>query len=352
MDVIDLRSDTVTLPTPEMRKAIAEAELGDDVYGEDPTVNKLQEVAAQMLGKEAALLVPSGTMANLVSILVHCPRGSKAIMGAKAHSNLYEAGGASAVGGVIISPVRNLDNGELDLDELRNELSMPSSNPHFARPALVVIENTHNLCGGAAVSLNHMAEVRHLAHAHGLPVHLDGARIFNAAIALETTADKIAQLADTASFCLSKGLACPVGSLICGPRAFIEEARRVRKVLGGGMRQAGIIAAAGLVALRTMIDRLAEDHENARRLAEGLSNIEGLFVEPQQRRTNMVFFRVTRGPETASRFYSELKNRGVLIIPRDSTRFRAVTHYGITAEHIERALDAAALAMRVATSAS
>jgi threonine aldolase len=349
MEIIDLRSDTVTLPTPEMRKAMAQAELGDDVYSEDPTVNRLEEMAAQMMGKEAAILVPSGTMANLVSILVHCPRGARVIMGAKAHSNLYEAGGASAVGAVVISPVRNTPEGELDLVELAEQVGAPL-NPHFARPALVVMENTHNLCGGAAVSLSHMAEVSRLAHEHGLPLHLDGARVFNAALALETTADQIAQFADTAAFCLSKGLACPVGSLICGSRAFVGEARRARKVLGGGMRQAGVIAAAGIVALKTMIERLAEDHENARLLAERLGSIPGLVVERRQRPTNMVFFSVAGGAQDASRFHAGLKARGVLMIPRDPTRFRAVTHYGITSADIERAASAAAEVARQALS--
>jgi threonine aldolase len=345
MGIIDLRSDTVTLPTPEMRRAMAEAEVGDDVYGEDPTVNRLEEMAAEVMGKEAALLVPSGTMANLVSILVHCPRGTRAVMGAKAHSNLYEAGGASAVGSVMISPVRNTDEGELDLDELTQQIDTPL-NPHFARPALVVIENTHNLCGGAAVSLSHLAEANRLVHGHGLPLHLDGARIFNAAVALETTAAQIARFADTASFCLSKGLACPVGSLICGPRAFVDEARRVRKVLGGGMRQAGVIAAAGIVALQSMIGRLAEDHENARLLARGLESIQGLVVERRQRPTNMVFFSVPAGPQHAARFHAELKTRGVLVIPRDATRLRAVTHFGITAKDVQDAVHAAEQAAR------
>jgi threonine aldolase len=347
MEIIDLRSDTVTLPTPEMRKAMAQAELGDDVYREDPTVNRLEEMAAQVMGKEAAILVPSGTMANLVSIMVHCPRGTRVIMGSKAHSNLYEAGGASAVGAVVISPVRNTEEGELELEELSREVNMPP-NVHFARPALVVMENTHNMCGGAAVSLSHMAEVSRLVHEHSLPLHLDGARVFNAAIALETTADQIARYADTASFCLSKGLACPVGSLICGPRAFIEEARRVRKVLGGGMRQAGVIAAAGIVALKTMIERLAEDHENAQLLAQGFASIPGLIVERQKRPTNMVFFSVAGGAQAAARFHAELKTRAVLVIPRDPTRFRAVTHYGITAKDIDHAIRAAKDAARQA----
>ncbi|MGD0073887.1 MAG: low-specificity L-threonine aldolase [Candidatus Binataceae bacterium] len=340
--MIDLRSDTVTIPTSAMREAIARAALGDDVYGEDPTVNQLEAMAAAMLGKEAAILVPSGTMANLIALLVHCPRGMKAIVGADAHSYVYEAGGASALGGVVLTPIRNTADGGLDLDELAEHLQTPLD-PHFAMPAVVALENTHNRCGGVAVPLSHMAEVRRLAAARGLPVHLDGARIFNAALALETTAPRIAASADSVSLCLSKGLACPVGSLLCGSREFIDQARRVRKMLGGGMRQAGIIAAAGIVALETMIDRLAEDHQNARALAQGLALIAGLGVKPEPRRSNMVFFEIENGEAEAARaFAAELKERAVLIGSRGPASFRAVTHYGVTREDIDRAVATAA----------
>jgi threonine aldolase len=339
--VIDLRSDTVTLPTPEMREAIARAELGDDVYGEDPTVNRLEAMAADAMGKEAALLVASGTMGNLIAMLVHCARGTKAVLGARAHTYLYEAGGAAALGGVVLTPIRNTDDGEFALDVLKAELETPSD-PHFAPPALVALENTHNRCGGEAVGLGHMAAVAELAHGRGLAVHLDGARIFNAALALETDVKRIAGHADTVSFCLSKGLACPVGTMLCGPRPFVERARRMRKALGGGMRQAGIIAAAGSVALTAMVDRLAEDHENARMLAEGLAGITDLRVHPARRRTNMVFFEVAGGAERAAGFAAALKERGVLVGPRSPVEFRAVTHYGVTAADIRRAVAAAA----------
>ncbi|HLX36965.1 MAG TPA: threonine aldolase family protein, partial [Candidatus Binataceae bacterium] len=248
--MIDLRSDTVTLPTPAMREAIARAELGDDVYGEDPTVNRLERTAAALLGKEAGLLVSSGTMGNLVAILAHCARGTKAIVGTQSHTYCYEAGGPSVLGGIMLAPIRNQDNGELDLDALKDEILTPLDD-HFAMPALVVMENTHNRCGGAPVKLSHLAEVRELAKRRYLPMHLDGARIFNAAIALETSAREIASYFDTVTFCLSKGLACPVGSVLCGSKDFISRAHRIRKLLGGGTRQAGIIAAAGLVALDT-----------------------------------------------------------------------------------------------------
>ncbi|HEY6394933.1 MAG TPA: low-specificity L-threonine aldolase [Candidatus Binataceae bacterium] len=341
--MIDLRSDTVTLPTPEMREAIARAELGDDVYAEDPTVNRLEAMAASMMGKGAAILVPSGTMGNLAAMLAHCPRGTKAIVGAESHTNVYEAGGAAALGSIVLTPIRNSDDGELDIDELKRELATPSDD-HFAQPALVAIENTHNRCGGAPVKLSHMAEVSELAHRRGLPVHLDGARIFNAAVALETSADKIASFADSVSFCLSKGLSCPVGSLLCGSREFVSRAHRMRKVLGGGMRQAGIIAAAGIVALTSMIDRLAEDHQNARALAQGFALVAGINVRPVAQRTNMVVFEVDGDASTAHRFANAMKERGVLISPRSENSLRLVTHYGISRADVDRAVAAAAQA--------
>lgn len=348
--MIDLRSDTVTLPTPEMREAIARAELGDDVYGEDPTVNRLEAMAASAMGKEAALLVASGTMGNLIAMLVHCARGTKAMLGARAHTYLYEAGGAAALGGVVLTPIRNTDDGEFAIDELALELATPSD-PHFAPPALIAMENTHNRCGGEAVGLAHMASVAELARRHGLATHLDGARIFNAALALETSASGIAAHVETISFCLSKGLACPAGTMLCGPRRFVERARRVRKMLGGGMRQAGIIAAAGIVALTAMVDRLAEDHDNARALAEGLGNIAGLRVHPARRRTNMVFFEVAGGAERAGRFAAALKERGVLVGARSPVEFRAVTHYGVSGADVQRAVLAAASAAAKAAGA-
>jgi threonine aldolase len=341
MPVIDLRSDTVTLPSPRMREAMAAAELGDDVFHEDPTVNRLEEQAAAQMGKEAALLVASGTMGNLLALLTHCRRGHKAIVGSRSHSFVYEGGGASALGGIVFAPVRNREDGQLDLAELQHEIDVPHDD-HFAPPALVTLENTHNQCGGVAVPLSHMKEVAGLAHDRGLAVHLDGARIFNAALALESDVQTLAATADSVSFCLSKGLACPVGSLLCGSRPFIAEARRLRKVLGGGMRQAGIFAAAGLVALDQMVDRLAEDHSNARALAEGLRLVAGIHIWPVERRTNMVFFDIEGEPEAASRFESEMKTRGVLIGRRGPNSFRAVVHYGIDRSAIDSAVAAAA----------
>jgi threonine aldolase len=341
--LIDLRSDTVTLPTPEMREAIARADLGDDVYGEDPSVNRLEAMAALMMGKDAALLVPSGTMGNLAAMLTHSARGTKAIVGSQSHTNLYEAGGASALGGIVLTAVANTDDGELDIHELAREIGTPADD-HFAQPSLVVIENTHNRCGGAPIKLSHMTEVSERARRRKIPLHLDGARIFNAAIALETTPKEIASHADTVSFCLSKGLGCPVGSLLCGSREFIARAHRTRKVLGGGMRQAGIIAAAGIVALTTMVDRLAEDHQNARALAQGFALVAGLNVRAVANRTNMVVFDVDGDADASRRFAAAMKERGVLISPREATSFRAVTHNGISRADIDRAVAAAAQA--------
>jgi threonine aldolase len=300
-------------------------------------------MAASMLGKEAALLLPSGTMGNLAAMLTHCARGTKAIVGSESHTYLYEAGGASALGGIVLTPIRNTGDGELDVDELALALAT-SNDPHFAPPALAVVENTHNRCGGAPIRLSHLAHVSEAAHRRKLPLHLDGARIFNAAVATETSAKQIAEYADTVSFCLSKGLACPVGSLLCGSREFVSRAHRMRKMLGGGMRQAGIIAAAGIVALTTMVDRLAEDHQNARALAQGFALVAGLNVRTVPNRTNMVVFDVDGDAGASRRFAAAMKERGVLISGRDATSFRAVTHYGIERADIDRTVAAAAQA--------
>lgn len=336
MRIVDLRSDTVTLPSPAMREAIYRAELGDDVYGEDPTVNRLQEMAAERMGKEAALLVASGTMGNLVSLLTHCGRGDEIIMGDQAHTFLYEAGGVSALGGIHVHTVPNTPDGGMDL--ARVEGAIRAENIHFPRTKVICLENTHNRCGGAVVPLEHMAAIRAIADRHHLAVHLDGARIFNAAVALSVPASAIAAYADSVQFCLSKGLAAPVGSLICGSKDFIREARRVRKLVGGGMRQAGIIAAAGIIALEQMVDRLAEDHANAKRLAEGLASIPGIVIDPASVQTNIVMFGLknSRLPlaEISARFAAE----GVKINPMTATQFRAVTHYGIERQDIEVAL--------------
>jgi len=345
--VVDLRSDTVTLPTPAMRKAMYEAELGDDVYGEDPTVNRLEETVAERLGKEAGLLVVSGTMGNLVSLLTHCQRGTEVIMGDQSHTFHYEAGGISTLGGVHVRTVPNNPDGTLDTGAVEAAIRDPK-NIHFPRTALICLENTHNRCGGAVLSAAQMAEVKRVAERHNLPVHLDGARIFNAAVALGVPASELAAQADSVQTCFSKGLAAPVGSAIVGSAAFIQEARRNRKVVGGGMRQAGVIAAAALVALDEMVDRLADDHANARILAERLAEIDGLDVEPESVQSNIVRFALTAPNVTVQQVIAGLLQEGVKLNAIDARHFRAVTHYGIEREDVIYAADAFARVMRSA----
>lgn len=336
MQWIDLRSDTVTLPTPAMRRAMAQAEVGDDVYGEDPTVRRLEEMAAQCMGKEAALFVPSGTMANLASILVHCGRGDEMILGDRSHTFLYEQGGAAALGGIHPRTVRNLPDGTLPLEEV--EAAVRPDNVHFPRTRLIVLENTHNRCFGVPLTPAYMAEARRLATRLGLRIHLDGARIFNAAVALEVEPADLAREADSVCFCLSKGLAAPAGSLICGSHAFVQEARRARKLLGGGMRQAGVLAAAGIVALKEMAGRLAEDHQNARILARGLARVEGIRVMMERVHTNMIYLEVIAPHLDAPELASRLREKGLLINATAPRQLRAVTHYGVTAEDLDRAV--------------
>jgi len=338
MKTIDLRSDTVTLPTLVMREAISGAELGDDVFGEDPTVNRLERMAAQRMGKEAALLVVSGTMGNLVCILTHCRRGEEVILGDMSHTFLYEAGGMSALGGIHPHTVRNRPDGTMSIEDI--EAAIRGDNVHFPRTRLICLENTHNRCCGAPLTAQYTDAVAALAKKHALSVHLDGARIFNAAVALGVDVKELTRSADSVSFCLSKGLAAPVGSLVCASAQFIAEARRIRKVLGGGMRQAGIIAAAGIVALEQMVDRLAEDHANAKRLAEGIAAIEGLAVDVATIQTDIVYFDVVAKQITAAKLAGELDKKGARILRVGPTRLRAVTHYGITAEDIDSVLEA------------
>jgi threonine aldolase len=333
--MIDLRSDTVTRPTAVMREAMAEAEVGDDVYGEDPTVNRLQAMAADRLGMEAALLVPSGTMGNLASLLAHCGRGDEVIIGDKSHTFLYEQGGMAALGGIMPHTVPNRPDGTMALDAI--EGAIRGDDAHFPRTRLVCLENTHNACNGSPIPPETVAEVADLAHANGLRVHIDGARLFNAAVALDVPASDLVASVDSVTFCLSKGLWAPVGSLICGSEAFIGEVHRARKVLGGGMRQAGVVAAAGIVALEQMVDRLAEDHARARRLAEGFKAIPGLEVGPVH--TNIFYFSISEScPLTGAEVAAGLKARGVLLPNRTARGFRAVTHCWIDDAAIEKAL--------------
>lgn len=337
MDVVDLRSDTVTHPTPAMREAMASAEVGDDVFGEDPTVNRLEAMAAERLGKEAALLVVTGTMGNLVSLLTHCGRGDEAIIGNCSHTLLYEQGGMAALGGISPYPVANQPDGTMRLDEI--ERAIRADDVHAPRTRLICLENTHNVCNGAPLTAAYTAQVVRLACAHHLAVHVDGARIFNAAAALGVDASELVRDVDSVTFCLSKGLSAPVGSVICGSRAFIAEARRMRKVVGGGMRQAGVLAAAGIVALEQIVPRLAEDHARARRLAEGLAEIPGVEVAPVY--TNILYFGLAKGAnKTTAQVTAALAQRGVRVGGRKDGRIRAVTHYWITDEGIERAIAA------------
>ena len=338
MQFIDLRSDTVTLPTPAMREAMANAQVGDDVLGEDPTVNRLEAMAAERMGKEAALFVSSGTMGNLVAVLTNCGRGEEIIVGDRAHIFLNEAGGASALGGIHSRQVPNRPDGTLEPAQV--EAAIRAENPHYPRTRLICLENTHNRCGGACLTPDYMHKMRGLADQYKLRIHLDGARVFNAAIAQGLDVRELTREADSLSFCLSKGLSAPVGSLVCGPTDFIYEARRVRKLLGGGMRQAGVIAAAGIVALEHMVDRLAEDHVNARRLAEGLADTPGILLDPGRVHTNIVIFELHDGRFDSSEFCKKLSSHGVKMSPVEARKIRAVTHHGIEVDHIQQALAA------------
>lgn len=342
--MIDLRSDTVTLPSPEMRQAIFTAELGDDVYGDDPTINRLERLAADKVGKAAAMLVPSGTMGNLSALLSHATRGQKIIVGEQNHIFVYEAGGASALGGLVFHTVPNQPDGSLEPQALAAALQVPDD-PHYAPAGLICLENTHNRCGGVVVPLSVMASTRALAQQYGLPVHLDGARVFNAAVALGVDVREITQHVDSVQFCLSKGLAAPVGSLLAGSEELIYHARRARKMLGGGMRQAGIIAAAGIVALNEMVDRLAEDHANARRLAAGLAMLPGLSLDLASVQTNIVFFSPDPKRFSAEQLIAALREHGILV-GGGYGRVRAVTHYGISSADIDQALETFARVLR------
>lgn len=337
MRIIDLRSDTMTKPTDAMRRAMADAEVGDDVFGEDPSINRLEKMAAERLGKEAALFVASGTMANLVSLLAHCGRGDEIILGSQAHTFLAEQGGSAAIAGIHPRTLPNQPDGKLDLDDIK--FAIRGDNIHFPRTRLIILENTHNGCNGYPLDADYMQAVGEIARRQKLKIHVDGARIFNAAIALNVDPKDLVAEADSVSFCLSKGLAAPVGSVICGTQNFIDKARRARKVVGGGMRQAGVLAAAGIVALNEMVDRLADDHVNARKLAEGLSDMEGLDIDPNGIKTNIVYFEITRKDLPAIELEKRLNAEGVKISAFGPRRLRAVTHYHISSEDIDMALD-------------
>jgi len=338
MKTIDLRSDTVTKPSDAMREVIAQAPVGDDVYGEDPSVNELEEFTAELLGKERALFIPSGTMGNLTALLTHCQRGDEVILGDKAHTFLYEVGGMAALGGVQPHPVPNQPDGTLRLEEIARAIRQ--EDVHFPTTRLITLENTHNRCGGAPLSKDYTRAVGELAREHDLKLHLDGARVFNAAAALGLEVQELVDPVDSVMFCLSKGLAAPVGSMLCGGRSFIARARKIRKQLGGGMRQAGHMAAAGLYALRHNRSRLGEDHRRAKDLARMLEKVPGLVVDPGGPETNLVYCSLTEqvpwdGQETARK----LEDRGILIGVTKPRRFRLVLHYWITDQDLERVGD-------------
>lgn len=328
-DIIDLRSDTVTHPSPEMREAMSKAEVGDDVFGEDPTVRRLEELAASMTGKEAAVFVASGTMGNLVSLLAHCNREHEVILGDKSHIHIHEQGGVASLGGIHSSTVKTQNDGTLDIEEIESAIN--EEDIHCARTKLICLENTWY---GRVLPLDYMEQVRELADQHNLQIHLDGARLFNAAIALGVPASAITQHVDSVQFCLSKGLASPVGSLVCGSNEFVAKARRARKLVGGGMRQAGVLAACGIISLKSMVERLAEDHENAKLLSELLAKIEGLKVLHVE--TNMVFIG-SNIPGVSNRTLEAALNEAGFLCFGESHGIRCVTHYGLDKTHMKAA---------------
>ena len=336
MKFIDFRSDTVTLPTDEMREAIHIAVLGDDVFGEDPTTNRFEKRAAEVMGKEDALLVASGTMANLVCALTHCARGEEVILGDQSHMFLNEGGSMSVLGGLHPHTVVNQPDGTMRLEDIK--AAIRGDDVHWPRTRLICLENTHNRCYGSPLSPEYIDSVASLARQHGLLVHLDGARIFNAAVALGINVKEFASSVDSICFCLSKGLSAPIGSVICGSRDFIAEARRNRKLLGGGMRQTGIIAAAGFLAIGKMVKRLTEDHANARRLAEGIGKIAGLSIDIERIKTNILYFDLNSGGLAPDEFLARLEKKGIKLLRTGPSRFRMVTHYGIRSEHVDTAL--------------
>ena len=336
-DIVDLRSDTLTLPTPEMREAMARAQVGDDVWEEDPTVQRLEAMSAERLGKEAGLFVASGTMGNLVSVLSHTQAGQEVVLDLDSHIFNYEVAGAAVIGSVQMRPVKTA-RGFLAPDQVREALR--PANIHIPPTGLVCVENTHNRHGGTCCTPEEISAIAAVAHGASVPVHLDGARLFNAAVALKRPAREFARDVDSVTFCVSKGLAAPVGSLICGSRELIERSRRWRKMLGAGMRQVGVLAAAGIVSLERMVDRLAEDHVNARRLGEGLAKLPGLRVDLATVQTNIVIVRVERGPAATEELVRGCAARKVKVHAMGPAAIRCVTHKDVDAEDTSRALEA------------
>lgn len=344
MELVDLRSDTVTQPTPAMRDAMAAAQVGDDVFQEDPTINQLQEKSARLMGKEAGLFVPSGTMGNLLAVLSHCQRGDEAMMGTQGHTFLFEGGGISALGGVFPHTLVNQPDGSLALTDI--EAAIRPDDVHQPPSKLLILENTQNRCGGVVLRPEYTRLAAKLVHSHGIKLHIDGARIFNAAVALGMEAGELVKDADSVTFCLSKGLCAPVGSVLCGDTEFIQRARHLRKMLGGGMRQAGVLAAAGIVALDQQVKLLAADHVRARRLAEGLAGIPGIQFEMGMPQTNMVFPSLTAEVKlSAAEIARKLAAENIRIGVVGERKFRMVTHYWISDEGVERTITAMSWAL-------
>ena len=317
--------------------AITNAKLGDDVLDEDPTIHELEKISCEITGKEAALFVPSGTMANLTAILAHCERGDEVILGDQAHTFLYEAGGISSLGGIHSHQLKNQDDGTLALDDIRNAIR--TENVHFPRTRLICLENTHNRCFGFPLHLDYLHSVRSIADENALKLHVDGARLFNAAVALGIAVEELCGPVDSTTFCLSKGLSAPVGSLVCGNTDFIYKVKRLRKVLGGGMRQAGILAAAGIEALETMVDQLALDHHHAKVLADGLSSVDGLHCNPEFVPTNIVYFLLERENITGQELVSVMEKNGIQFFELSPKRFRLVTHAGIEEKDVFKTIE-------------
>lgn len=340
--VIDLRSDTVTHPTAAMRQAMADAEVGDDQYGEDPTVNRLEARAADMVGKEAAVYVASGTMGNLISLLSHCERGDEAILGDESHIFWYESGGAAALGGIPFNLRPTTRFGRLDLDDV--EAAIRPTRAGYPRTGVVCIENTHNRCGGAVLPVGYLQQLHEVCAARDVPLHMDGARIFNAAAALGVSAAEVAAQVDSVQFCLSKGLAAPVGSMVAGTAEYIERVRRHRKMVGGAMRQAGVIAAAGLIALNEMVDRLPDDHLRARRLANALAETPGVVIDLETVQSNIIIFRPPVGMSHEATI-AGFADHGIRISNYGLRGLRMVTHYQIDDHAVDRAIAAMASVM-------
>tara|TARA_Y100000814_G_C12335066_1_gene402620 strand:- start:295 stop:1329 length:1035 start_codon:yes stop_codon:yes gene_type:complete len=336
--MIDLRSDTVTLPSKEMKEFMFDAPLGDDVFGEDPSINALQDKASNLFQKEKALFVPSGTMANLISVLTHCNRGDEILLGNKSHIFKYEAGGASAFGGIHSHQLNNNDDGTIDINNIIENIR-DTRDDHFPKTKLLCLENTHNFCYGSAITQEYIAEVKSQISQFNIKLHIDGARIFNAATSLNCSVSTLAQDADSITFCLSKGLSCPSGSLILGTSDFIKKAKKIRKGLGGGMRQAGILASAGIYALDNLTNRLGEDHENALLIAKGLEDVDNIDIDISKVSTNLIFFYLKKNDLSDESFINKLLENKIKIDSKGNRKFRIATHYGFASDNIERVIN-------------